>query len=343
MKADFEPMKAPNDKIGISVDWETRLGDLNDWVYSEKLNGIRGEFDFARATVFSRTLIPIRSVEIQNWIWQIAQTKLGELNLVEGEFWSPELNLEEIKHFVMSKDVTSKSSVTKLKAAMRNDKWKFPGRSVEFMSTFPESLKLYVFDYYSETSNKQLRYNVLKSAFDFPKHDKVELIRHYKVPSISYLKTKYQNVIDKNGEGLMLIRLSSMYKTGRFTELQNKMFKMKDNGRFFNGVIKDVLEGTYVDPDAPKTINRLGRSVTSKRLEDRIPSGMAKGFLVKMEDGRTLTVSLKNTTNLKKEVLFNSRHDYVGLEITFIGMLPSKVGGMPSQSFIDMKKINIYG
>jgi len=336
----FKPQLNPNNKSGEDIDWDERLGEnKTDWLASIKLDGIRGIFDTRNNTIKSRSLTPIRSVEIQNWFWQLEATTELPL-IVEGELWGKDLTIEEIKHFVMSKDVTTRKSIMKLKREFGTDKWKFPGRDVEFMSTFPDTLKLYVFDCYVDgTKTKEERYETYKKAVEELNHPKIKAITQREVESLETLMADYNQVVLNGGEGMMLVKKSSLYKFGRHTIRQKESFKMKDDNIKFRGVILDVLEGTNVDPDAEITFNKLGRSVTSKRLEDRIPNGRAKGFLVRMNDGRELTVSLKNIDNYGKSLLLEYKANVILKDITFTGMRPTKVGGMPRHAIFNFDGI----
>ena len=107
----FKPKKYPNDKIGESIDWKQRIKKPSEWLYSEKLNGVRGGADFRDMTMRSSSLTPIRSNEIQEWMYKLAQTSISDtVSVLEGEFYAEGLNLEEIKHFVNSEDVTTQKA-----------------------------------------------------------------------------------------------------------------------------------------------------------------------------------------------------------------------------------------
>lgn len=337
---DFKPQLNPNNKAGVEIDWKSRLGNLNDWIWSEKMDGIRGVFDLNEVTVKSRSLKAIRSVEVQSWIWQLGVVEEGAPVIVEGEIWSPNLTLEEIKHFVMSEDVTSQKSIKKLKREFNTAKWKFPFRDVEFMSTFPKCLKLHVFDCYSETLTKEQRYHVYTSWCERVNHPKIVSAKQYKVTSLDRLTKRFNEITARGGEGIMLFKKESIYKCGRHTEREAMSFKMKDDNVKFFGMIIDVPEGTNVDPLAEVTTNELGRSVTSKKKEDRIPNGMAKGFLIRMEMGEELIVTFKNANNFLKSSILRNADDYIGMNVTFTGMKPRKFGGKPAQARIDMNTLN---
>jgi hypothetical protein len=132
-------------------------------------------------------------------------------------------------------------------------------------------------------------------------------------------------------EGLALFRRDSKYKFGRFTETEAKGFKMKETTLEWDAEIMSVAEGTVARPGAEKTTNELGRSVTSKKKEDRIPGGYACGFNVRLDDGRLLSPSLKGYDQAAKVKLWQNRKLFEGTGkwIIITGMAPVKIGGMP--------------
>ena len=104
---------------------------------------------------------------------------------------------------------------------------------------------------------------------------------------------------------------------------------MKEDNLQFDGVILGLEEATEVLPGVEKTINELGRSVTSKLKDDRVPSGLCKGFRVALDNGNEMTVSLKDFDHDARRAMLLSPEDYVGKTIRFTGMAPTKEGGCP--------------
>jgi len=56
---------------------------------------------------------------------------------------------------------------------------------------------------------------------------------------------------------------------------------------------------------------------------------MAKGFLVQMDDGRRLTVSLKGFDHPARIKMLQEPLKWIGETILFTGMHPVKEGGVP--------------
>ena len=98
---------------------------------------------------------------------------------------------------------------------------------------------------------------------------------------------------------------------------------MKEDKNEYDGEILDIFEGTVAREDAPKTVNELGRSVTSKLQEDREPSGLAKGILTTY-NGFELTVSLEGFDHDELREFLANKKDYIGKWIKYTGMAPTK-------------------
>lgn len=87
----------------------------------------------------------------------------------------------------------------------------------------------------------------------------------------------------------------------------------------FDARIIDVVQSTQVDPEAEKKVNELGRSVTSRKKDDRVFIEKAAAFLVKYGN-HEVKVSLAMTDEEKKSVWCN-KDDYIGKMIEYKGML----------------------
>jgi hypothetical protein len=243
-------------------------------------------------------------------------------------------------HFFKSEDVTSEKNVakyTKLWEKSGGDPtkgWKHPGRTVEWLTTWHPELQFYVFDhidpdYFDKT--KLQRYESLKRMFKTRDIGAVDahLIAQFSLGHIDQVFQAYDQAIINGGEGLVMMKKTSLYKMGRLTLNQAEGFKIKDSNKEFDGQIISVEESTVAREGAEKSINELGRSRTSQLKEDRIPSGMAKGFKVLMDDGNTTTVSLQGYNHADRIDLLENAPNYAGKWIKFTGMAPVKPGGCP--------------
>ena len=340
MIANFKPQLLPNNKAGEAPDWEERLEHPEDWLVSTKLDGARVEL-FNDGSVKGRSLKSIPSVHIQEMGMDVINTlpALPSSVVIEAEFYSEHMNFAELMHFFRSEDVTSEKSVAKYTKLWGTEKWPFPGRDVKWATTWHESLRFYAFDivdmaapYTRKEDRNMLLANVVfeyikaKGKHTVPK---MVFIAQWDYEHIDAIYQAYDQSIMDGNEGLVLIHKQAAYKCGRHTLNSKQAFKIKDDNLEFDGKILSVVESTVAREGAEKTVNELGRSVTSKLKEDRIPSGMASGFEVLMEDGNILTVSLKNYNHEERRQLLYDHADYSNKWIKFTGMAPVKEGGCP--------------
>ena len=336
----YKPQLLPNNKAGEAPDWEERIQDPENWLYSAKVDGARVAL-FANGRLTGRTLKPQSSVHINQMAQEVARDLyLPNNNIVlDAEFYAHDMTFSEIMHFFKSEDVTSAKSIAKYKKlweksdnGTNSDIWKFHGRDWQWLTTWHDSLKFHLFDAVdinNPNTGKMDRAQLLAYLYDKANSVHLDYIEQFEFSKIEDLYQAYDQALLDNYEGLVVAHKDSEYKFGRHTLNAKKIYKIKDDNIDYDGMIIDVLESTVAREGAPKTINELGRSVTSKLQEDRLPSGMAKGFLVRMEDGRELTVSLKDYNHYERTELLKEKELCKGKFIRFTGAAPVKVGGVP--------------
>ena len=336
----FKPQLLPNDKAGESIDWESRIGNPLDWMISHKFDGARVEI-FHDGTVKGRSLKGLPSLHVNRMAEDFALLTQHS-GVIEAEFYAPNMNFSELMHFFKTEDVTSDKTIakyTKLWEKTQGDPakgWKYPGRTVEWLTTWHPELKFYVFDHVfmdGDDRTKLERYMALQRIFN-RQHvhgDDGILIQQWKFSYIDAIYQAYDQAILDGGEGLVMMHKDSAYKMGRYTLNAGQAFKIKDSNKDFEGVIVAIEEGTEARAGAERTINELGRSKTSQLKEDRIPSGLAKGFRVRMDDGNELIVSLNGFNHADRRALLGGgpATSIVGKRIKFTGMAPTKPGGCP--------------
>lgn len=344
----FKPQLLPNEPAGEAPDWEARLTDIHTWMFSTKLDGARVEL-LSNEPALGRSLKVLKSKKIQEMAQQFC-AELGNFGgIFEAEFYSPNMSFSEIMHFFKVEDLDDPKHLKKwntLWAKTREGQdstkvdmdnyidtivWPFPGRTPEWLCTWHEDLKFHIFDYViPETDYTKLdRYLMYKAACEDISDAVAVPIKQSKLDHIDEFYQAYDQAMMDGHEGLCAFKANSHYKMGRHTLKSNVAYKAKENKLEFDGRIVEVLEGTFMREGAEKTVNELGRSVTSKLKEDRVPGGFAKGFLVVMEDGRELTVSLNGWNHPEKEDLLVCAHEWIGQWIRFTGMKPVKVNGVP--------------
>lgn len=347
----FKPELLPNNPAGESPDWETLLDPIEDYLFSVKDDGVRMQI-FSDGRLLGRSLKPIKSKKLQELAKEFAEQVDFE-GVMEAEFYSPTMTFPEIMHFAVTEDVaaekkvkqynrewektaqgTSTYTITKTVKGVKmsfEESWKYPGRTPEWVCSWHSCLKFRVFNHLSSSDDNRTkleRYEDLVKIKDtFP--DYVELTEQMEFDHIDRVYQAYDQSILDGAEGLVVFRKDCTYKHGRHTLPSGKAYKIKEDNLSFDGVIVDVEEATKVREGAVKKTNELGRSVTSKLKEDRLPAGYAKGFYTEMDNGTSLIVSLKGyTVEEKKGVLIN-KDEYIGKTIRFTGMAPVKIGGVP--------------
>lgn len=141
--------------------------------------------------------------------------------------------------------------------------------------------------------------------------------------------TMYEKALADGWEGLVLWQPNGLYKENKTTAKEGTVFKLKPI-RTWDAQILYVTQATIVNPNAEKNRDELGRSVTSKKKNDRIPIDMAAGFRCIMEEnGKEITISLagdkeEDPENVmseeEKKEIWQQRKKYIKLWIEFKGI-----------------------
>jgi ATP-dependent DNA ligase len=330
----FKPQLLPNNEAGTTMEWDTLLTNVPDWLFSEKLDGARVEIPHS-GPVLGRSLKPIPNVFIQEMADQIRSVITIPTDFVlEAEFFAYGMTFSEIMHFFKTEDIQSDKTIKKY----LKDTSGYPGRDSDWLTTWHPELKFYAFDLVNTKNPNESKWQrVLNLRGICDAYGKcvengiLKFIPQWTFDDIDQVYQAYDQSILHGNEGLVCIKKTATYKYGRHTLKSNLAYKIKEDNLEFDGKILDVVEGTMAKEGTEKTINELGRSVTSKLQEDREPSGLAKGFEVLMEDGNTLIVSLKDFDHSDRRYLLSSegKAQYVGKWIKFTGMAPVKAGGCP--------------
>lgn len=336
----FKPNLIPNSKVKDPINLEEIIGDnVSDYIVSWKKDGCR--LEIINGKLLTRALKPVTS----NWIiekYSRLAERCQELGIIlEGEIFSPKLRFSEIVRYFKSEDVRSDSSKARLNFLVNKGtlEREWPGRTVEELSTYPKSLKLYLFDILF-IDNVNIKYDArmrwLMGSFNSPDgrfyefRDLVDFgvwkniwLGREGINTYKDLEAEYDEALASGYEGLVIAHKDRKYKFNRSTAKENTIFKMKEDKLQFDGVVLDIAEGTVAVDWAEKTTNELGRSVTSKLKEDRIPSGIASG-IVSEYDGHSITVSLDNFNHDELRELLNNKQDFIGKWFRYTGMAPTK-------------------
>lgn len=368
----FKPNLIPNSSVSEPIDLENIIGNnVQDYVISFKKDGCRIELNSdMNASILSRSLEPVASIWLNNRYKALAE-KCKELGMIlEGEIYTHGWRFPEIVRIFKTEDITTDKKIKELREDLlkfnfkgtvdkpiwekglvdgagqwniENYKSKFetnwPGRTVKFMSTYSEDIKLWPFDcFFPDFPQMEYRERMEKllCSFEFggELHEfraTVNLMGWYNI-SESYplyidtwekLEAKYNYALETGFEGLVIARADRTYKMGRSTEKEGTIFKMKEDKNEYDGIVLDILEGTVVKEGVEKTTNELGRSVTSKLQEDRVPSGISKGILTEYE-GHQHTVSFQGFSHEELRELLTNKEQYIGKWFKYQGMKPTR-------------------
>ena len=374
----FKPNLIPNSDVANPIDLKTIIGDnVKDWVISFKKDGCRMEINSdMNASILSRSLEPVTSIWLNNRYKALAE-KCKELGMIlEGEIYAHGWRFQEIVRIFKTEDITTEKKVKELQGDLlkfningtvdkpvwtkvdirvvsmyesRGYKSKFetnwPGRTVEFMSTYSEDIKLWPFDCFFPDFPQMEYKERMEKLFNSIINQEGELYQFKDILNINnwfnleilvgdysnltplytweHVEELYNYALIKGFEGLVLAKADRTYKMGRSTEKEATIFKMKEDKNEYDGIVLDILEGTVVKEGVERTTNELGQSVTSKLQEDREPSGMAKGILTEYE-GHQHTVSFQGYSHEELKELLQNKEQYIGKWFKYQGMKPTR-------------------
>lgn len=292
----FKPMLAPNDQPNLD---EIKYPILASF----KLDGIRCLF--IKGEMLSRSLKPIQNKQLREKFRVLIDYSKDRQLILDGEIYSPELSFQLITKFVMTKDFEDEKTIKK--------------NGLEIL-TIPEHLKFYAFDIITEDNLEEeffKRCLKLKKVEDEFKN-LLEYVTQVDVHKKEDIESLFENALEKGYEGLILKDPNGRYKCGRGTIKEGLIYKVKPF-KTFDAEITGVVQATKVNPNAEKKTNELGRSVTSKKKDDRILIEKASAFNVQYE-GLELKVVLAMTDEEKEEI-WKNKESYIGKMIEYKGML----------------------
>jgi DNA ligase-1 len=272
-------MLAPNETIDI----KTLKYPL---LVSYKLDGIRCIFRNGEMT--SRALKQFPNVQLRKRFEGL--TKVCNLKniILDGELLSKSLTFNELS-----------------------------GLTRQLDKELPDDLYFYCFDivhkeqFYIPFQIRILNLHELEAPY-------VKIVEQRELFSTMEVELYYKEALNWGCDGLILRDPDGKYKFGRGTVKEGLIYKMKPF-QTFDAKIIDVIQATEVREGAEKKINELGRSVTSKKKDDRVLIEKASAFVVKYK-GLDLKVTIAMTDKEKEEV-WRNRCQYIGVMIEYKGML----------------------
>ncbi len=300
----FKPMLFPNESVTPE--------DIKRFpmIGSYKLDGIR--CIFKDGEMLSRSLKPIPNKQLNERFQYMKSMSRATSMIYDGEIYSEDLTFQQITHFVMTKDLDDPKTHKKLTAQLK--KGTKEGTLKEW-TELPWNLDFYWFDTTSETLLNEPYSRRLPTIHIMPH---TRCVAHKKLYKYEEVTKYFEEALAWGYEGIMLRCPDSQYKFGRYTVNSGDGYKFKPF-RTFDAQVIGFVQGTKVNPNAEVKTNELGRSVTSKKLGDRIPIESCSGLVVKYK-GMDITVTLAMTMEEKAEIWAN-RDNYLGRMIEYKGML----------------------
>jgi len=290
----FKPMLAPNQTIDI----KTLKYPL---LVSYKLDGIRCIFRNGEMT--SRALKQFPNIQLRKRFDSLTIFAKKNNIILDGELLSKSTTFNELS-----------------------------GLTRQLDKELPEDLFFYCFDVINaqefETPFEERIVNLLRfqNLLDY-NSTYIKIIQQIVVNTVEEVNKYYEEALDWGCDGLILRDPNGKYKFGRGTVKEGLIYKMKPF-QTFDAKIIDVIQATEVREGAEKKINELGRSVTSKKKDDRILIEKASAFVV-IYKGKELKVTIAMTDKEKEEV-WQNRKKYIGRIIEYKGMLVGmKEDGLP--------------
>jgi DNA ligase-1 len=276
----FKPMLAPNEKIDISTVKYPLL-------VSYKLDGIRCIFKDGQ--MYSRALKQFPNIQLRERFRHIAKYTLETGLVFDGELLAKSITFNEL------------SGITR-----------------QLDKNLPDDLFFYCFDCVIDNDfNEPFKKRVINTR-RLSLTNYVQLLSQRLIVDHNDIQKLYEEALDFGCDGLILRDPNGRYKFGRGTIKEGLIYKMKPF-QTFDAKITGVIQATEVREGAEKKINELGRSVTSKKLADRVLIEKAAAFVV-MYEGKELKVTIAMTDEEKMDV-WKNQSKYLGRMIEYKGML----------------------
>ncbi len=310
----WSPMLAPNQVTNLDEIQYSLLA-------STKLDGCR--MIFHKDRIVTRSLKNVQNKQINEKFETIRQYCEENNTTLDGELYAHGIPFQFIVSCFMTHDYYDKKSVKKWKELCEEHNFSMTREEVH------SRLKFYCFDciknddYDISFIERCMQVVPIVSCFK----DLIVYVDQFKVGSKEEVNNYFEAVLEQGYEGLILRSFEGRYKMGRGTIREGIIYKVKP-WVTIDAEIIDIVQATEVDPNAEKKTNELGRSVTSKKSEDRIPIEKASAFVV-LYEGQEVKPVIAMTDKMK-EYIWNHQDEYIGKIVEYkflkVGM---KEGGLP--------------
>ena len=347
----FKPNLIPNNPKDGSFDIEKALnknGGCENYIALLKKDGAR--LEVIDEKLLSRSLKEPSSDLVKDKFEGLVALCHDLKIVLEGEFYAHGFKFNTIMRFFSKSDVTTTKYRQELEKEFSKNPNKFAkdydSHSIEFLTQFHDELKFWLFDGYVLDRPDLVGYAERMEEIISRLSSSTEnlALNHIVFPEFMYfnntenLNELFQLSLSEGYEGLVLVHKDHKYKFGRNSLNEGTLLKIKNDDLEYDGVVIDVVEATSVKDGVEKTTNELGRSVTSKKKDDREASGIAKGLVTsfindKGEDLGTFTVSLKGFDNEQRKEMFINKDQFIGNHFKYKAMTPVK--DFPRHAFFD--------
>lgn len=330
----FKPNLIPNNPKSQETDFDKIImknGGYDKYIILPKKDGCRMEI--IDGQVLTRALkVPGSKLVVDRFQPFADLCKLINI-VVEGEFYMHGQKFNSIFRFFSKSDVTTEEYYKQLlkertKSIEKFDK-DYDYLSIEFLTKFHADLKFYLFDGIVLDRPDLVGYQermveITKRLGEFNQEmyslQYVDCSKPFEVSNFQELTDFYNAYLFHGYEGLVLIHKEHKYKFGRNSLNEGTLLKLKEDSLEYDGVILDILEGTSIKEGVERTVDKLGYSETSKKKDDREPSGLAKGFLVQFENKGTFIVGLNGFDESEKEHLLKYKENFIGRHFKYTAM-----------------------
>jgi hypothetical protein len=320
----------------------TKHGGIEKYIITLKKDGCRLAAG-AGPNLLTRSLKQPGSKLVRQRLDRFHQICLTLNIIVDGEFYMHGVPFNHINRFFSKSDVTTPEYLKEL-TNMKEKKpeafyEKFRGKDIPFLTTFHDELRFWLFDGIVldrpdlvTFQDRMTEILARLQPYDLASMHVVEP-ETYTCTTFDELYALYEWALVNGWEGLILTLEGHLYKFGRSTLKSGTILKLKNDKEEYDGIVLDVEESTVVKDGVDKTINELGRSKTSKKKEDRLPSGMAKGFVVEFEGKGTFCVGLNGFDHAARKEVLDNKEKYIGRHFRYTGMKPLK--DFPRHAYFD--------
>lgn len=312
----FKPMLILNDEIDIRKIPYPQLASL-------KLDGLRL---FVDLDLLSRSLKLIPNKQVRSKFEFLKKYSIEYNVILDGEIYCKEIPFQMISSMVMTDDYTAPKSIKAWdKLCKKHHVNVTREQALEY-------LKFYCFDI---IVNKKLTDEFETRSYlvenikinDFNNNQYFVVVKQILVHTPEEVEKFFEEAIELGYEGLVVKNPKGEYKCGRTTFNENLAYKVKLFVTI-DGQIIGVVQATQVKEGVARTINELGRSVTSKKLGDREAIESASGFII-LYKGRDYVINLKMSAEEKEEI-WKHQSEFIGKWVEYKCMeYGMKTDGLP--------------